>query len=448
MACFIDRHGFLLTFFLLFLIVFFFCSHAAKVKCVRSDPNDLKCQRCERLGIKCIEHVSRQGQGTRRRKKSKMKPDENTALAPTSSCAPVCQPINNLAPEPRPICPQSSSVKLVDCGATASVAGNAMQPVQRNRFNDDQGLCSGMDKLEIEDSLLCKSITNGLTKDHFGVNVLLRQWIALAFTRRSFSLLARASFIAAKMQISMDDILSNQSPFAAATDSDSMEHVARDLLLPKSERVTLGYPIDLQEIPWDLFEAVQIDPRRPEEGVSNRWITIRWTCQGISRFWCSPLFSRDFATVEECGEVYAANKDKEVIDLFFPKSEKPKFSQGIFNLLFVNHKPNMEPFVIKHEYKVNKRNIPMPITADVIQTVKIVDLDSVFFYYEIQMRDRQIMDVPFIGDKTSSMNKRELIDVDPIAEDPLTIDGIDFADIEVTDEMEEFLKLINGDSNN
>lgn len=425
--------------------------HAAKVKCVRAHPNDLKCKRCERLGIKCIEHVSRQGQGTRRRKKTKVKPDENTcqeALAPTSSCAPICQPINNLAPEPRPICPQSSSVKLVDCGASALGGVNAIQPVHRNRYNNDQGLCSGMDKLEIEDTLLCKSITNGLTKDHFGVNVLLRQWVALAFTRRSFSLLARASFIAAKMQIPMDDILSNQSPFAAATDSEPMEQIARDLLLPKSERVTIGYPVDLQEVPWDLFQAVQIDPRQPEEGVRNRWINIRWTCQGITRYWCSPLFSRDFATVEEVGEVYAANKDKEVIDLFFPKSEKAKFSQGMFNLLFVNHKPNMEPFVIKHEYNVNKRNHPVPIKADVIQTVKVVDLDSVFFYFEIQMRDRQIMDTPFIGDKTSSMNKRELIDVDPIIDDPLTIDGIDFADIEVTDEMEEFLKLINGDSNN
>ena len=372
------------------------------------------------------------------------------AVSPTSSCAPICQPIDNLAPEPRPICPQSSSIKLVDCGASALVGPNAMQPAHRNNYNGDgdQGLCLGMEKLEIEDSLLCKSISNGLTKDHFGVNVLIRQWVALAFSRRSFSLLARASFIAAKMKIPMDDILSNQSQFAATTDSEPMEQVARDLLLPKSERVTIGYPIDLQEVPWDLFQAVQIDPRQPEESIRNRWINIRWTCQGITRYWCSPLFARDFATVDEIGEVYAANKDKEVVDLFFPQSEKQKFSQGLFNLLFVNHKPNMEPFVIRNEYRVNKRNHPIPIKADVIQTVKVVDLDSMFMYCEIQMRDRQLMDFSLLGDNTSSVNKRDLFDVEPLLEDPLEIDGIEFADIEVTDEMEEFLKLINGDTNN
>jgi hypothetical protein len=337
----------------------------------------------------------------------------------------------------------------VDCGASALVGVNAIQPAHRNNYNGDQGLCSGMEKLEIEDSLLCKSITNGLSKEHFGLNVLVRQWVALALTRRSFSLLARASFVAAKMKIPMDDILSNQSPFAAATDSEPMEQIARDLLLPKSERVTLGYPIELQEVPWDLFQAVQIDPRQPEEGIRNRWISIRWTCQGITRYWCSPLFSRDFANVDEIGEVYAANDGREVVDLFFPKSEKQQFSQGLFNLLFVNHKPNMEPFVIRNVYKVNKRNHPIPINADVIQTVKVVDLDSMFMYLEIQLpRDRQLMDLSLLGDVTSSMNKRELLDVEPVLEDPFAVDGIDFADIEVTDEMEEFLKLINGDSNN
>jgi hypothetical protein len=250
------------------------------------------------------------------------------------------------------------------------------------------------------------------------------------------------------MQIPMDDIISNQSPFAAATDSEPMEFLARDLLLPKGERKTLGYTLDLQEVPWDLFDAVQIDPSNPEESVSNRWIAIRWTAQGITRFWASPLFTRDFATIEEVGEVYAANSpDKEVIDLFLAKSEKGKFAQGIFNLLFVNHKPNMEPCVIKNEYRVMKRNSPIPVLADCIQTLKIVDMDSMFHYIEIQFRGRKIEHL--MGDKTSSLNKREHVDVyldnQNQNDDPLWGDGIEFTDIEVTDEMEEFLKLIGGE---
>jgi len=433
--------------------------HSAKVKCVKEE-GALKCKRCERLGLKCVEHVSRQGQGTRRRKKTKVKPNENTveqALAISTAlnrdpavCHPICEP----TPEPTPFCPQSSGVSLIDCGpkpnnsiVCASMTSNCGPPIitkTRNNLADD-GLCAGMDKLEIEDSLLCKSITNGMGKDHFGLNFLIRDWVSLAFSRRSFDLLARASFIAAKMKIPMDDIISNQSPFAAATESEPMDFLARDLLLPKSARKTLGYPIDLQEVPWDLLRAVQIDPTRAGECVANRWIALRWTCQGIGRFWASPLFARDFASVEEIGETFAANSNKkEVIDLFLPKSEKPKFSQGIFNLLFVNHKPNMEPFAIKNEYFVVKRNDPTPIKVDVIQSMKLIDLDSMIMYFEIQFQDKKIEHL--MGNRAPS-NKREHVDVyqNNPNDDPLVSDSIEFTDIEMTDEMEEFLKLIGGD---
>lgn len=54
-----------------------------------------------------------------------------------------------------------------------------------------------------------------------------------------------------------------------------------------------------------------------------------------------------------------------------------------------------------------------------------------------------------MGDKTSSLNKREHVDAyldnQNQNDDPLWGDGIEFTDIEVTDEMEEFLKLIGGE---
>jgi len=433
--------------------------HAAKVKCVREE-GALKCKRCERLGLKCVEHVSRQGQGTRRRKKTKVKPNENTveqalAISTALNNPAVCHPVCDLTPEPTPFCPQSSGVSLIDCGpkpnnpsVCASMTSNCGPPiiVTKNQNNlADDGLCAGMDKLEIEDSLLCKSITNGMGKDHFGLNALIRDWVALAFSRRSFDLLARASFIAAKMKIPMDDIISNQSPFAAATESEPMDFLARDLLLPKSARKTLGYPIDLQEVPWDLLRAVQIDPTRSGECVANRWSAVRWTCQGIGRFWSSPLFTRDFASVEEMGETFAANSNKkEVIDLFLPKSEKAKFSQGIFNLLFVNHKPNMEPFAIRNEYFVVKRNNPTPIKVNVIQSMKLIDLDSMIMYFEIQFQDNKTEHL--MGNRAPS-NKRDHVDIyeNYPNDDPIVSDSIEFTDIEVTDEMEEFLKLLGGD---
>lgn len=243
----------------------------------------------------------------------------------------------------------------------------------------------------------------------------------------------------------MDDVLSNQSPFAAATDSEPMDFLARDILLSKSERKTTGYPVDLREVPWDLLEAVQIDPNQPSESVRNRWVSIRWSSQGIARFFVSPLFARDLATTEEMSRVYERNSsDFQVIDLFLPKSEKGKFAQGIFNLLFVNNKPHMDCFVVKNRIKMLRRNCTEPIEVNVIQTMKVIDLDSMIHYSEIQFLDKKVEHV--MGNTTSSMNKREHVDVfvDNVNDDPI-MDDIEFADLEVTEEMEEFLKLISGD---
>jgi len=430
--------------------------HKAKVKCVRIEGQD-NCVRCERLGLKFVEHVSRQGQGTRRRKKVKTKvinkgDTVDEALAISSALCPIS---NRSAPVP--VCPASGHM-ATECNGMAPllcpssealnvcpVSGHGRRSSIPVPQKDEERLNAGMDSLEIEDNLMCKSITNGLGRDHFGLNYLIREWVALAFSRRSFSLLARASFIASKMRIPMDDIISNQSPFATATDSEPMEFLARDILLAKNQRQTVGYPIDLREVPWDLLESVQIDPNRTTETTRNRWIGLRWTCQGISRFWTSPLFARDFANVEEIGKVYSANSnDLEVIDLFMPKQEKGKFAQEIFNLIFVNNKPHMGCFVVKNNYKVQKRNSPELIDVNVIQTMKLIDLDSMLHYFEIQFLDRKIDHI--LGDKTSSVNKREHVDVyvDNVNDDPIMNDSINFTDIEMTDEMEEFLKLLSG----
>jgi len=347
----------------------------------------------------------------------------------------------------------------VDCGGQSPIA-----PVQcpssmmgcpsatddnceiRNGKYTDNGICNGMDALELEDTLVCKTITNGMGRDHFGLNFIIREWVALAFSRRSFQLLARASFIAAKMKIPMDDIISNQSPFARATESEPMEFLARDLLLPKGQRKSFGYPLELGEVPWDLLDAVQIDPKRATESIQNRWIGIRWTSQGTVRFWTSPLFARDFATVKEVCDVWEENRsDKEIVDLFLPKSEKGKFAQNLFNLIFVNNKPNMPCFVLTNRTKVLKRGVPEPIEVNVIQTMKLIDLDSMIHYFEIQFNDRTQEHV--MGDKASRINKRGHVDAyaDNLDDEPIMGDSIEFTDLSMTDEMEEFLKLLSGE---
>lgn len=435
--------------------------HAAKVKCVKVEGST-KCKRCERLGLKCIEHISRQGQGTRRRKKAKTKVQKNDVQQCIFS-APICTPLNcNITNDKGSMSKKSttengaSTCYAIPMGYTSTVicdgsGGNNMRNNDgslKQKQPDPSTICAAMDALEVEDKIICSSITSGLGKDHFGLNHIIRQWIALAFSRRSFSLLARASFIAEKMKIPMDDIISNQSPFAAATDSEPMDFLAADILLSKKERKTLGYPIDLREIPWDLLESVQIDPKRLEETTRNRCIAIRWASQGSTRYWTSPVFCREFASTAEIGQVWEENKEGyDTIDLFIEKSEKGRFAQNLFHIIFVNSKPNMPCYVTKDRHKVQRRNNAPPIEANVIQTIKLLDLDASIHYCEIQFLDDDISNANnLVGDGLVRANKRDYIDdhsLDNI--DPFLGDGIEFTDIPVTDEMIEFMKLISGE---
>ena len=401
-----------------------------------------------------MEHVSRQGQGTRRRKKVKNKVVESEGADDTvDEALAITQALNNMDTMPYPFCPASSDANIIGIGGqyppTCPDATNAVNNSSNNSYGDSnentEGICLGIHSLHIEDNIICKTMSQGMGKDHFGLNHIVRQWVALALSRRSFSLLARASFIASKNGIPMDDILSNQSPFAATTDSQPMDFLSTDILLPKSERKTLGYPVDLQEVPWDLLEAVQIDPKRPFETIRNRWSAIRWTCHGCARFWASPLFGRDFCTEEEIGKTWEDNViDKETVDLFLPKSEHAKFAQVFVNMLFLNKEPHMPSFVTKRRLLVQKRNSTEAIEAEVIQSLKLIDLDSHVHYFEIQFLDRT--QERKLGDRTSSANKRDHIDdsQDNLNDDPIMGDGIEFTDIPISDEMEEFLTLLGG----
>merc|ERR1712224_31392 len=102
-------------------------------------------------------------------------------------------------------------------------------------------------------------------------------------------------------------------------------------------------------------------------------------------------------------------------------------------------------FVVKNPYKVNKRNVSEPIDVNVIQTMKLVDMDSMFHYFEIQFKDP--IAEQSVGIDAPNMNKRDHSDlyVDNVNDDPLMNDSIEFTDIEMTGEMEEFLKLLGGE---
>merc|ERR1740130_1747053 len=127
-----------------------------------------------------------------------------------------------------------------------------------------------------------------------------------------------------------------------------------------------------------------------------------------------------------------------------PKSERGKFSQDIFNHMFLHNKPNMPCFVTKTRYNVFKRNSTELAEANLVMTVKLIDLDTCYHYMEIQPLNDTINNDNSnnssdrnsqYGGTTSSAKKRDIIDDD----------GIEFTDLVVTEEMQEFFQLLAGD---
>ena len=124
--------------------------YITKIKCSRGSP----CDRCLLKGIECLPRVSRQGQ------RKKVRPGTCRKRAGTE-------------------CEGTDNELDVDDGPKDNIVENEMM----------------------------RSISGQLGPTHFGLHLILRQWISFAITRRSFSLMAKASILAKKSGISMDRIL-------------------------------------------------------------------------------------------------------------------------------------------------------------------------------------------------------------------------------------------------
>jgi len=119
--------------------------HQAKTKCRgggTSGDND-PCERCTKFQLTCLPHVSRQGQGKRRKRQPEESSDGGLAASSEDACV--------------------------------------LRQLVR--------------------------VTAQRHGQHWGLRYLIHSWIAFAVRRRSFGLLERASRLAEQLELSMDDIL-------------------------------------------------------------------------------------------------------------------------------------------------------------------------------------------------------------------------------------------------
>ena len=255
----------------------------------------------------------------------------------------------------------------------------------------------GMAAMRMEDNVL-KNANSSVGPNHFGLHILIRQWVSIATLRRSFALLARASTLATKSGISMDDIFANQSPFAKMTNSPPMMFVRESIILPASQQRVSGPRLQFNEIPRELTNAVQLFVDSESAIEDSRWIIVRLIRHGTSRYFLSPGFEKYVATFDEVQTTWEQNL-REVKSLWMEESEVVKYSQSFAHQISILKTPSSRctpckipggTTIYHNSYPngdLNKRPHRMPIDVEFLMGIKCPDIDTMFLYTEYQAKN-------------------------------------------------------------
>ena len=298
-------------------------------------------------------------------------------------------------------------------------------------------------KTGIEENLSVSATSLG--PNHFGLRHLLRTWLAFAIKRRSFSLLAKASTLAARTGITMDNILCgeddsvsvlsggggaahvgefggetsaesdptdttspslpNTSSSAAAGLTEPMNFLLPALLTPASCQHLESTPLSWAELPAELLTATgcRVPLTHAGDGIINdiapilgsRWIFVRWLHQGRSRYFVSPAFERDIVSWATVQSTWNAN-NREVTGLFVPRSEMPTHTRGIMHQFAIHPRAGMPMRANRYKTKIKVRAAVAPVGSvpsaedpgmvemgvDGVMCQKMISLDTAFLFIE------------------------------------------------------------------
>jgi Fungal Zn(2)-Cys(6) binuclear cluster domain len=302
---------------------------AAKVKCDKCYP----CKRCQRLGRDCIPHESKQGQNPLRKKRRHGEKEHHKEWN---------------------TCLDGTSERVIE---SAVVESNILQ------------------------------------QDHYGLQSLVRHWIALSITRRSFKLWSRAGSIAAKCGMDMDTIL------CETNGRRGMDFLHQIIVSPSEDQKVVGNPLTAADIPTCLWNAIGLDvagnAENPttavEKAMENRLVFVRETTKGTTRFYCSSGFERHVVTRELVEETFRDNK-KEVKDLFLARrvpEGKILMLRGFAQQVDQHYKPGIMPkpvklsnicILAKRDPQSSQKQL---VDVDMIKCVAIPNLDQVSILIEI-----------------------------------------------------------------
>ena len=222
------------------------------------------------------------------------------------------------------------------------------------------------------DAITCHVMGDSrLMKGHYGVQCLVRQWIALSLRRRSFQLLSRAGTLAVQCGMSMDDVLceiadknrEEQNEYhpnhQTMAPQRGMDFLYPFLLTPVKDQKVVGPPLEAHDVPMELWNSVGVtvnelerrndtpshNTKLLEEAIGNRWIFIRQTRNGLCRFYTSPGFEKHVVSRELVEETHRANQ-MDVSELYLVKrdgtmDEKQDFTRGFAHQIALHTRPGI-----------------------------------------------------------------------------------------------------------
>ena len=224
-----------------------------------------------------------------------------------------------------------------------------------------------------------------LGSKHYGLHFVIRHWIAYAISRRSFSLLAKASALASKCAISMDQVLCGENDFDAAVVSMDgnrmMTFLPSMILKPGREQHVGADPLALSEVPDNLLEAIDYCRPGSLQHPGTRLIVIREVKCGLSRYYLSAAMQRDVVSWQRVQDTWKANL-MEVKDLWLPKEEKQKYNRGLVEQIALHQNPYTRPKPGRTSSTKIFLASKKVIDVECKQCLTIANLDHAFFSIE------------------------------------------------------------------
>jgi Fungal Zn(2)-Cys(6) binuclear cluster domain len=251
----------------------------------------------------------------------------------------------------------------------------------RHESRQGQGRNKKRARSKVSEDATISTEVGTLKPNHYGLQYLVRSWVALALRRRNFGLLARAGMIADRSGISMDQI------FCENGNQRGMDFLYSLLLTPAPNQQVLGNRLSWSEIPHGMLVAtgcVGATDRLNDPIVADRWIWIREIRHGVSRYLVTPAFDRDIADWNLIQQTYREN-DKSVVELFLNPTEIGKHTKAFAHQISLHATPDLAPRSSRMRSKVklkNKKGGAQTAECDQVFCLAIENLDHDFTYQE------------------------------------------------------------------